>query len=269
MKFKGLLQLVLALAVLAIAFSGVSIAQADSVAATATTSGCAPSQIHQLDGEATGDQFGYSVDGAGDVNSDGFDDIIIGAHLASPNAMSAAGSAYVYDGQSGALLLEVDGSASSDNLGVSVAGAGDVNNDGFDDVIIGANHADPGGNADAGSAFVYSGQTGALLYQFDGSTGDQLGISVNGAGDVNSDGFDDLIIGAHRADVGANSSAGSAYVYSGQSGALLYQFDGAAVGDQLGYAVAGAGDVNNDGFADVIIAAPETDVSGNTATGSA
>jgi hypothetical protein len=105
-----------------------------------------------------------------------------------------------------------------DFFGWSVAGAGDVNGDGFDDYIVGAQSASPGGLADAGSAYVYSGKDGSLLYQKDGlAAGDKFGTSVGMAGDVNGDGKVDFIVGAPD----ANSNAGAAYVYSGADGSLL------------------------------------------------
>ena len=92
--------------------------------------------------------------GAGTVNKDGYADFIIGAYFASPGARSTAGSAYVYSGLGGGLLYQKDGAAAGDLLGYSVAGAGDVNGDGYDDLIVGARDADPGGLDRAGSAYV-------------------------------------------------------------------------------------------------------------------
>ncbi|MCI0405906.1 MAG: T9SS type A sorting domain-containing protein, partial [candidate division Zixibacteria bacterium] len=108
-----------------------------------------------------------------------------------------------------------DGAAANDNLGWSVAGAGDVNGDAKADFIIGAYFASPGGLGNAGSAYLYSGVDGALLYQKDGAAAsDFLGRSVAGAGDVNGDAKADFIIGAYGADPGGLGGAGSAYVYS-------------------------------------------------------
>ncbi|MCJ7459407.1 MAG: FG-GAP-like repeat-containing protein, partial [candidate division Zixibacteria bacterium] len=148
-----------------------------------------------------------------------------------------------------------------DNFGYSVSGAGDVNNDGYADLIVGALLNSAGGSF-AGRAYVYSGQTGALLYTFTGeAAGDEFGCSVSGAGDVNKDGYADLIVGTFAYPGG--TYAGRAYVYSGQTGALLYTFTGAAANDQLGVSVSGAGDVNKDGYADLIVGAH-----GNSAGGS-
>ena len=110
---------------------------------------------------------------------------------------------------------------------VSPAALRDVNGDGKDDFIVGADLADPGNKLNAGSAYVHSGADGTLLYQVDGaSTADRFGNSVSMAGDVNGDGAGDFIVGAWFADPGNKTNAGSAYVYSGADGSLLYQKNG-------------------------------------------
>ena len=102
---------------------------------------------------------------------------------------------------------------------------------------MGAFQADPGGRSGAGSAYVYSGADGSILYQRDGgATGDQIGYSVSAAGD----GKADFIVGANGADPGGRADAGSAYVYSGADGSLLYQKDGVATEDRFGLSVGGA-----------------------------
>jgi hypothetical protein len=104
------------------------------------------------------------------------------------------------------------GDSANDQFGISVSGAGDVNGDGFDDLIVGA-HLDDNNGGSSGSARVLSGATGAILYTFSGdSAGDQFGFSVSGAGDVDGDGFDDLIVGAFLDDNNGTDS-GSARVF--------------------------------------------------------
>ena len=229
-----------------------------------------PVQLYQKDGAAVNDFLGISVAVAGDVNGDGKADFIIGASGADPGGLSAAGSAYVYSGATGVLLYQKNGATADDQLGSSVASAGDMNGDGKADFIISAPDADPGGLSIAGSVFVYSGATGALLYQKNGAAGDGLGrSSVARAGDANGDGNTDFIVGASRADPGGLSNAGSAYLYSGATGALLYQKNGAAANSYLGNSVAGAGDVNGDAKADFIIGAPYADPGGLSQAGSA
>ena len=233
-------------------------------------SGADGSLLYQRDGGAAGDNFGYSVSTAGDVNGDGKADFIVGAHSADPGGRGSAGSAYVYSGADGSLLYQRDGGSAGDEFGYSVSTAGDVNGDGKADFIVGGLYADPSGRADAGSAYVYSGADGSLLYQKDGgAASDRLGVSVSTAGDVNGDGKTDFIVGAHAADPGGRSAAGSAYVYSGAGGVLFYQRDGGAAGDQFGYSVSAAGDVNGDGKADFIVGATRADPGDRADAGSA
>lgn len=220
---------------------------------------CPP--YYTFTGEAAGDQFGFSVSDAGDVNNDGFPDFIIGAPF-HDSAGADRGRAYVYSGLTGSLLYTFDGAGAGDNFGFSVSGAGDVDTNGYDDVIIGAPLNDAGGT-DAGRAYVYSGQNGSLLYTFTGeAAGDRFGYSVSGAGDVNNNGFADVIVGAPNFD-SLLGNDGRAYVYSGANGSLLYTFTGKcyaiacdSADQQLGWSVSGAGDVNNDNYSDIIVGVP-------------
>lgn len=191
--------------------------------------------------------FGMSVSGAGDVNGDGFDDLIGGAIYDSPNGLRS-GSAWVYSGVDGSVLYTFLGDSEGNRLGTSVSGAGDVNGDGFADLIVGI-------RTFPGSARVYSGSDGSVLYNFIGDWfSGQFGESVSGAGDVNGDGFDDMIVGARWA---ANNGqrSGSAKVFSGADGSVLYAIDGDSASDQFGHSVSGAGDVNGDGLADFVVSA--------------
>ena len=219
--------------------------------------------LYVFTGEEANDALGFSVASAGDVNNDGFDDLIVGASLNDAGGTDA-GRAYVFSGQTGDSIYVFTGEAGDDLFGFSVASAGDVNNDGFDDLIVGAPHNDAGG-FDAGRAYVFSGQTGDTLYVFTGEAAHGwLGSSVASAGDVNNDGFDDLIVGARGYGAGG-FSAGRAYVFSGQGGNTLYAFTGEAAGDGFGRSVASAGDVNNDGFNDLIVGADLNDAGGDRA----
>lgn len=236
--------------------------------AAAQSAGGESTLLHQWDGSAAFDFAGYSVADAGDVNADGFDDIIVGARegdLWNPGN----GAAYVYSGLNGAVLHQWDGYTVADEFGYSVSSAGDVNGDGFADLIVGSPHDSHVGVFGLGAVYVYSGATGSELYHWYGSVGNHIGYAVSDAGDVNNDGFDDFIFGARDAAPGGLIGAGSAYVHSGFDGALLYQWDGVAAGDQFGYSVSSAGDTNNDGFADLIVGATQASLAGSPNPGTA
>lgn len=213
-------------------------------------------------GESAGDWFGISVSGAGDVNGDGYADVIIGAAGDDHNGLIDSGSAIVFSGLDGTVLLTFYGDSAHDRFGTSVSGAGDVNDDGYADVIIGAQLDDSNGS-NSGSAKVFSGLNGTPIFTFNGeSAGDLFGISVSDAGDVNDDGVPDVIVGAPLADRNGIVDSGSATVFSGLDGGMLFTFYGNLDYDQFGSSVSSAGDVNGDGCADVIVGAPLVDDNG-------
>jgi hypothetical protein len=254
------------------------------------------------------DHLGASVSSAGDVNGDGFDDLIVGAFGADPGNKADAGSSYVVFGKASGFAatldpstlngtngFRLDGALAGDQAGFSVSAAGDVNGDGYADLIVGASGADPAGKSGAGSSYVVFGKAsgfaaaldlsslnGANGFRLDGGAKyDSAGFSVSSAGDVNGDGFDDLIVGAFQADPNGKSNAGSSYVVFGKasgfsaslnlstlSGKDGFRLDGAVSGDSSGVSVKAAGDVNGDGFADLIIGADGADPGGNTNAGS-
>jgi hypothetical protein len=210
-------------------------------------------------------QFGYSVATAGDVNGDGFSDIIVGAPYYD-NGENNEGAAFVYYGSSSGLLTTAywitEGNQSSARFATSVATAGDVNGDGFSDVIIGAPDYD-NGQVDEGQVFLYYGSVGGLSSIPDWTReSDQasasFGICVATAGDVNGDGYSDIIIGSHSYDNG-QWDEGRAFVYHGSSSGLSTSANWTAENDQagsvFGWSASSAGDINGDGYSDVIIGA--------------
>jgi len=240
----------------------------DGLGSVYVYSGADSSLLYQKNG-MLGSGLGYAVASAGDVNGDGKSDFIVGDRYADPGGHNEAGSAYVYSGADGSLLYQKNGVAANDYFGWSVSGAGDVNGDGKADFIVGAYYASPGGLEHAGSAYVYSGVDGSLIYQKDGvgpyaGYYDLLGYSVASAGDVNKDGKADFIVGAR----GAAGGIGSAFVYSGSNGSLLYQNDGNDSNRYFGYSVAAAGDVNGDGYSDFLIGTPYATLGGLSDVGS-
>lgn len=254
-----------------------------------------------LNGVSAGDASGRAV-GAGDVNGDHIDDLIVGGH-------GSGGRAYVVFGRDSTLgqtfpaALELASLDGSNGFGIpnpqttsgfgNAAGAGDVNGDGIGDLIIGDYLASPSGRSNAGRAYVIFGRASFPasfdLGSLNGSSGfalngaaasDLLGYSVDGAGDVNGDGLDDVVIGAVLVSNGGAVRSGAAYVVFGKPSAFSAALEvstlngsngfalfGVAASDSAGGPVAGAGDINGDGLGDLIVGAATADPNGITDAG--
>ncbi|MGM3306655.1 DUF4114 domain-containing protein [Anabaena sp. WFMT] len=247
------------------------------------------------------DELGYSVSSAGDINNDGIDDLIIGAPNAYTTSNGKPGQTYIVFGASnfdssfdlntlnGSNGFVINGQSIEDYSGLSVSSAGDINNDGIDDLIIGAPQAIPNGT-NSGQAYIVFGKNGSFDASFDlnsldgsngfiinGQEGDKLGFSVSSAGDINNDGIDDLIIGAHDADPNSITNAGQSYVVFGKNGNFDPIFDlstlngtngfsinGITEFDNSGWSVSGVGDISGDGIDDLIVSANNADPNGES-----
>jgi hypothetical protein len=187
--------------------------------------------LREWRGEAANDQFGWIARKLADIDKDGVADVVTSAPT-SNRAGASAGRIYVYSSGTGSLRWAADGSA-GDRLGIGVEAAGDTNKDGVTDVIASA----PGG----GYAKVYSGDDGRVLLTLSAEDkADAFGRHVDTAGDVDQDGYADIIVGAPNNDAGG-ANAGRAYVYSGRDGKVLLTLTGERAGDLFGSAVAGNG----------------------------
>ena len=206
-------------------------------------------------GDETGAAFGAAVGGNTDVDNDGRPDVIVGAPHHSNGSLANAGAVYVYSGKTGALLQSHFGSAAGNQLGASVCGAGDLDGDGFGDIVVGVPHSD-GNGTDSGRVRVYSGQTGGVLYTWDGdAAGDHFGECVARVLDVNNDGFDDIAVGApDHVYGGLGASTGFVRVFSGKDGSVLFTLHGYFTA-RLGLSVAAARDVDGDGVVDIVAGA--------------
>lgn len=211
-------------------------------------------------GFQTGGQFGYSLDGAGDTDGDGLVEMIVGAPNADSNGWTDNGAAYLT--QLGTQLWSMVGTQSKSFMGISVASVGDANGDGLCDFALGESGLDAGFSGDGGRVHLVSGAPGhAVLWFMTGTAGEKLGSAVAAAGDTDGDGFADVLAGAPYADVNG-PDRGRAIVLSGTTGATLFTQYGYADGDQMGQTVASLGDINNDGFGDIVVGSPRSNSNG-------
>ena len=240
-------------------------------------------------GENDGDRLGQGDPGlanAGDIDGDGNDDLILGAIYNDDNGTNA-GAAYIFLGplsgkgiNAGTADVTIDGAADNDLAGRAVVGVGDVDADGFDDVLISA-QGDSTNGSNAGAAYLFAGPisgtgltTASADARFDGAAAGDLVADVGWVGDVNNDGYDDVFIASQYYDATTGSDAGAATLIYGpvtadyDLGAMTTgdaRFIGEAASDEAGSALWGGGDLNGDGVADLLIAARYNDTAGSNA----
>lgn len=215
--------------------------------------------LRRHDGTAAGDGLGWGAAGLGDIDRDGRGDYVVGAKDA---GVDDRGLAYVYSGRTGRLRFTLAGDSRSVEFGwFFVASAGDTDRDGLGDIYVGDFCAadDVGAcSAPRGQAYVFSGRTGAVLHLFLGAEVNDGAGPGRSAGDVNRDGYDDVVVGSYTSSAGA-ASGGRVTVYSGQSGRVLFDYAGHNAGETLGYDAVGLGDVNRDGRVDLLVSGASTD----------
>jgi len=231
-------------------------------------------------GGTTGDRVGVAIAAAGDANLDGLADLWVGSEL--DNSESYAGAVYLLLGPLSGTLGAEDAQAKlygedmADSAGSAIGGGGDLNGDGLPDLVVGARFA--GRPMDSWTGAVYVAHSpflaseplvdaGNRFYGEEG--GDYAGNSVALAPDTDGDGYDDVLVGAYQAE-GKETSSGAAYVLIGPAshgsdlGDASSILRGEELLDQAGYAVAGAGDTNGDGYGDVLVGAIWADHEGET-----
>ncbi len=230
------------------------------IALLLTVSATAYDYLGSIDGETIGDQYGEAIC-ALDFNNDGYDDLVVSAPASDYNGASS-GKLYIYFGGPSADLvadLEIVGPASS-FFGKSVSSAGDFNADGAEDLLVGAPFYDIPATS-AGAAYLYFGGNSPdtipdLIFSGE-SGGDYFGIDVAGVGDFNNDGNDDIVIGAYRADWGAFSNSGKAYIFYGgpmPDNTADKVLTGGADGERFGFSLTGC-DFNGDNTGDIMVGA--------------
>lgn len=234
----------------------------------------------QLESDTASAALGYSVASAGDVNGDGYADVIVGAPFYADGEMNEGAALIFLGGMSGipsgdpnSAHAVIESNEIGALFGASVASAGDVNMDGYDDVVVGA-PLYANGEASEGAAFVFLGSASGVVASDLGDAhatvegnqiGAGMGLCVSGAGDVDMDGYDDLLVAANLYDSG-ETNEGAAFLWHGSASGIVgtgpgdadVQLESDQLGAQLG-AVAGAGDVNGDGYADVILGSQSYD----------
>ncbi len=226
-------------------------ATAGGPGAVRVISGATGSLLFVGNGLHANDFFGSAVAGGGDVDADGFPDLVAGGFLMT-NGPSAAGGIRVFSVANGTVLFTRFGDSANDWLGFAVADAGDVDSDGHADVACGAPY-DDNATTDSGSVRVYSGSNGSVLYTLNGSFPQGgFGRALDGIGDATGDGVDDLAVGVPYATV-LKPQSGQLRIYSGASGGQHLALSGVANLESFGSSVSRAGDLDGDGRGEVLV----------------
>lgn len=228
-------------------------------------SGATGQELHAFHGDTGDEAAGAAVAICDDFTGDGLAEILVGYPEADESAFDD-GRARVFCGATGALLHDLDSGSgqNSSNFGRTVASLDDLNGDGIGEFAVGAPSEVIMTGGGIGRVRIYSGATGAQirLVEINVNTVNSLGASLANAGDVDGDGVGDYVIGSPLDNLPGMSFVGMSYLYSGATGALVHTRNGNATGDRFGSSVGSAGDINGDGFQEVIVGSPLADPSG-------
>lgn len=194
--------------------------------------------------------FGQGIAAIGDQDFDGVPDLAVGAPRTSPGGMNNAGTVYFYSLATGAIIKEFHGFAADNLFGTELAGAGDVDGDQVGDLLLGAEYGTPNG-----MVLLISGATLGVIHQIVMSTSNQLGSTVLSAGDVDGDGIPDFAAADEWASYRLQL-AGMVLVFSGVTGQEICRLNGEWPLDTLGSGLANAGDVDGDGYSELLVGAP-------------
>ncbi|HSC76243.1 MAG TPA: integrin alpha [Pseudomonadales bacterium] len=234
--------------------------------------------LFHVDGNTAGDWLGRAVAGAGDIDGDGSSDVIIGMPKDDPSGKQDAGSAVVYSGATGLEIYRAAGENPGDLFGSAVAGGGNLDRDPSNhaEIVVGAYKHDPVVSdkllKDAGAVYVYAYGSSNALFKVSGQAlGDRFGYSVAAGGDIDKDGYADFVVGAPGRDAvlppapGKKKGkvlrdAGAVYLLDGSTGnSLASPLMGVRASDNRGICLANGGDINLDGYSDIITSAPKAD----------
>jgi len=226
-------------------------------------SGGTGKRLTKKNGSGYWDKFGHAVAALGDVDGDGVGDYAVSAYLRDSGGLTDNGAIYVYSGATNDKLYSIKGTADDEFVGEALAGVGDIDGDGFGDLLSGGYKFESSAGSYAGRVTLYSGADGSVIYQVDGEISNgRMGDSVSAAGDVDDDGELDFFYGSIQGD---GTSHGRVWVRSGDDGTVIHQIDGGLPGTKLGISLAALGDVDKDGFDDVIAGGYQDDTAANNA----
>ncbi len=242
---------------LAFAASGVAVAPA---AAQYAQDGVV--ELWTIEGEAPGDEFGFTCEAIGDINGDGISEIATGAN----RHMGTLGKSYIFDGATGSPIRSHEGESINGGAGVRQKAGGDVDGDGVPDYLVSEagfaccysdQSIGTAANTVRGFINVYSGATGDRIHRLPGEhEGDRFGFDSTGIGDLDGDGFGEFVVGAPGFDSEGSQNNGRVYVLSGADGSVVRTHDGVATLDRLGMGIGRIPDLNGDGADEYIAGAP-------------